>query len=61
MSTIIVSGLNIYPVKSLAGISLDSSRVDAMGLRYDRRWMLVSPDGLFLSQRKVPRMALIMI
>lgn len=54
-----VSGLFVYPVKSLAGISLDSSRVDAMGLHYDRRWMLVSPDGLFLSQRKVPRMALI--
>ena len=54
-----VSGLFIYPVKSLAGIALDSSRVDAMGLHNDRRWMLVSPDGLFLSQRKVPRMALI--
>ena len=59
MSKIVVSQLNIYPVKSLAGISLDASKVDAMGLQYDRRWMLVSPDGLFLSQRKVPRMALI--
>jgi len=54
-----VSGLFIYPVKSLAGISLQSSEIDSMGLKYDRRWMLVSPDGLFLSQRKVPNMALI--
>ncbi len=54
-----VTGLMIYPVKSLSGISLQSSEVDAMGLKYDRRWMLVSPDGKFLSQRTLPRMALI--
>ena len=46
--------LTIYPVKSLAGIQLQSSELDSMGLQYDRRWMLVSPDGMFLSQRKFP-------
>ena len=56
---ITVSSLYIYPVKSLAGISLESSNLDKMGLQYDRRWMLVSPKGEFLSQRKVPQMALI--
>jgi len=56
---ITISHLFIYPVKSLAGISLQASELDNLGLKYDRRWMLVSPDGLFLSQRKIPQMALI--
>jgi hypothetical protein len=54
-----ITGLTIYPVKSLAGIELTSSELDSMGLQYDRRWMLVLPDGLFLTQRKFPQMALI--
>ena len=56
---ITVSELTIYPVKSMAGISLQSSYIDAMGLQYDRRWMLVSPDGKFMTQRSHPQMALI--
>ena len=51
--------INIYPVKSLAGITLQSSSLDAMGLRYDRRWMLVTPVGKFITQRTHPQMVLI--
>ena len=51
--------INIYPVKSLAGIALQSSPLDAMGLRYDRRWMLVTPAGKFITQRTHPQMVLI--
>ena len=51
--------INIYPVKSLAGITLQSSPLDAMGLRYDRRWMLVTPAGKFITQRTHPQMVLI--
>lgn len=58
-ASIKITGLFIFPVKSLAGISLQQSGLDSMGLKYDRRWMLVSPDGAFLSQRKLPKMALI--
>lgn len=54
-----LSELNIYPVKSLAGISLDQSMVDAFGLVNDRRWMLVDKDGRMLTQRKLARMCLI--
>ncbi len=54
-----VTELIVYPVKSCAGISLQESDIDGMGLRYDRRWMLVTPKGDFLSQRKIPKMALI--
>ena len=54
-----LSGLYIYPIKSCRGISLDAWDVDGRGLRLDRRWMLVDGDGRFLSQRELPRMALI--
>ncbi|MEA3301761.1 MAG: MOSC domain-containing protein [Pseudomonadota bacterium] len=55
----ILTQINIYPVKSLAGIALQSSSLDAMGLRYDRRWMLVTPAGKFITQRTHPQMVLI--
>lgn len=54
-----LSQINIYPVKSLAGITLSCSPLDAMGLRHDRRWMLVTPAGRFITQRTHPQMALI--
>jgi uncharacterized protein YcbX len=54
-----ISEINIYPIKSLKGISLDSAIVEERGLRHDRRWMLATPDGMFFTQREFPRMALI--
>ncbi|HEX6708981.1 MAG TPA: MOSC N-terminal beta barrel domain-containing protein [Rubrobacter sp.] len=56
-----LSGLYVYPIKSCAGISLDSADLSATGLRYDRRWMLVDETGEFMSQRTHPRMALISV
>lgn len=56
-----LSQLYVYPIKSCGGIALDSAAVSATGLRYDRRWMLVDEAGGFLSQRKLPRMALISV
>ncbi len=54
-----ISALNIYPVKSCAGIALQQARLCETGLEHDRRWMLVRPDGSFVTQRDLPRMALI--
>jgi uncharacterized protein len=54
-----ISEINIYPIKSLKGISLDSAVVEERGLRHDRRWMLTDRAGKFLTQREFPRMALI--
>jgi uncharacterized protein len=54
-----LSGLYVYPIKSMGGIPLEAWDVDGRGLRYDRRWMLVDEDGWFISQRELPRMALI--
>jgi uncharacterized protein YcbX len=54
-----LSGIYVYPIKSLAGVSLTTARVEERGLQHDRRWMLVDPDGRFLSQREWPQMALL--
>jgi len=43
----------------LAGISLTHWPVTKTGLLYDRKWMLIDEDAQFLSQRKLPKMALI--
>jgi hypothetical protein len=54
-----VSEINIYPLKSAAGIALESAELDAFGFRHDRRWMVVDNDGQFLTQRAEPRLALV--
>lgn len=59
MMTATIEQLWIYPVKSLAGISLSSATLETAGLAGDREWMIVDGDGLFLSQRKLPRLATI--
>jgi uncharacterized protein len=57
MSDITLSEINIYPVKSLGGISLGESVVEDKGLQFDRRWMLTDEDGKFFTQREFPLMA----
>lgn len=59
MKQLILSGIFIYPVKSLAGISVNSWPVTEKGFQHDRKWMLIDNDRQFLSQRKLPKMALI--
>lgn len=59
MSEIWLSQLMIYPVKSCAGISLQTAHTSPFGLQYDRRWMLVDENGVMLTQRQHPRMCLI--
>jgi uncharacterized protein YcbX len=54
-----ISRLFIYPVKSCAGVELQESLLIETGLEFDRAWMVVDEAGEFLSQRELPRMALI--
>jgi hypothetical protein len=54
-----ISELNIYPIKSLGGISLTSAIVTDRGLQYDRRWMLVDEQNRFITQREFPQLALL--
>ncbi len=51
--------INIYPIKSLKGISVESAKVEARGLEYDRRWMLIDGNQTFMTQREFPQMATI--
>jgi hypothetical protein len=53
-----ISQLYIYPIKSLGGIALNSSRLTDRGLEHDRRWMLIDENNRFLSQRENAQMAL---
>jgi len=59
----ILTELNLYPIKSCAGISLREATVTPAGLMsehiYDREWMVVDTDGQFMTQRDYPKMALI--
>lgn len=55
----LLSQIFIYPIKSARGIAVPEIQVDSSGPLQDRRWMVVDEEGLFLSQRKLPRMVLI--
>ncbi|AFH47936.1 Fe-S domain protein [Ignavibacterium album JCM 16511] len=54
-----LSEIFIYPIKSLGGISLTEALVEKRGLQYDRRIMLVDENGIFITQRDFPQMALL--
>ncbi len=54
-----LSALYRHPVKSLKGESLDELVIGPSGPELDRHWMLVNEKGRFLTQRELPRMALV--
>jgi uncharacterized protein YcbX len=54
-----IARLFIYPIKSCAGVELPQAQLTETGLDLDRAWMVVDAEGVFMSQREVPRMALI--
>ncbi|MBU2878438.1 MULTISPECIES: YcbX family protein [Alteromonadaceae] len=51
MPQLTLSQINIYPIKSCAGISLSSSKVEQMGLEFDRRFVLTQTNGTFITAR----------
>jgi uncharacterized protein YcbX len=55
----VVTGLYVYPVKSCAGTALTVAQLGPRGIVHDREFMIVDPNGAFLTQREVPRLALI--
>lgn len=56
-----VTAIRVYPIKSCGGVERRSADVTARGLVGDRRYMIVDADGLFLTQRRHPRLALVRI
>jgi uncharacterized protein len=57
-SVAVLSSIIVYPIKSARGIVLEQTAVNLSGPPEDRRWMLVDQEGIFLSQRRLPKLAL---
>lgn len=57
MATVV--DLFTYPVKGCAGTPLDSTHLTPAGLAHDRSFMVVSTDGVYRTQRRDPRLALV--
>ena len=58
-SSITLSSLIYYPIKACRGFEVEAAEVERMGLQNDRRMMVVTPEGGFLTQREYPRLALV--
>jgi uncharacterized protein YcbX len=54
-----IAQLFIYPVKSCAGVEVQEAVLTETGLDLDRAWMVVDDQGRFVTQRQLPRMALV--
>ena len=59
MNPLKITGLFIYPVKSMKGIALSQAQLTSRGLLNDRHWMVVRSNGRFVTQRDIPRLSLI--
>lgn len=57
----ILQSLHIYPIKSIAGISLSNSWVDDLGLSFDRRFVVSDLNGQFITARTEPTLCLIRV
>ncbi len=54
-----LASLHIHPVKSCGGIAIPEGLLIETGLEFDRAWMVVDEHGDMLTQRELPKMALI--
>ena len=51
--------LHLYPIKSCAGVSPTRALLIETGLEFDRAWMVVDERRRFVTQRELPRLALV--
>jgi len=54
-----IARLFVYPIKSCAGVEVQEALLTETGLEFDRAWMVVDAAGTFVTQRELPRMALV--
>jgi uncharacterized protein YcbX len=54
-----LAAIHTYPIKGCHRLDHDGARVEPWGLHGDRRWMVVDEDGVGVTQREVPALALI--
>jgi uncharacterized protein YcbX len=59
----LIAQLFLYPIKGCRGIEVERATLADTGLEVDgigdREWVVVDADGEFLSQRELPKMALV--
>lgn len=51
-----LASIHLYPIKSTAGMPLTRALVTEEGLQGDRRYMVVKPDGTFITARTHPQL-----
>ena len=56
-----LASLHIYPVKGCRAVDLDRAVVEPWGLAGDRRWLIVDAGCQFMTQRKHPALARVVI
>ncbi|MBK0391725.1 MOSC domain-containing protein [Ramlibacter algicola] len=54
-----IARLFVYPVKSCAGVEVPEALLTEAGLDLDRAWMVVDAAGVGVTQRELPRLALV--
>ncbi len=54
-----LSALFVHPIKSCAGIAAGEALLVETGLELDRAWMVTDEQGEMLTQRELPRLALV--
>ncbi|HEY7929567.1 MAG TPA: MOSC N-terminal beta barrel domain-containing protein [Steroidobacteraceae bacterium] len=54
-----IAALHCYPLKSGRGLDLSEAQLTPAGIAHDRGWMVVTSEGRFLTQRELPRLAVI--
>ena len=56
-----ITALYSYPVKGCRRLEHDVAEVEPWGLAGDRRWLMVDAEGIGITQRDVPRLALLTV
>lgn len=51
-----LTDIYIYPIKSIKAISQPAALVEEKGLSFDRRYMLIDPNGVFITGRTHPQL-----
>ena len=54
-----LQSIHVYPIKSCAGTTPAEALLVETGFDLDRAWMVVDSGGEFVTQRELPRMALV--
>ncbi len=55
-NTVRVARIEVFPIKSLPGVSLEEARVTEGGiLEHDRVWAMVDAEGAFVNGKRTPR------